>query len=94
MSKSTQKCPRCGGGTRIIYHNGDDSLLQCDGCGKHFGQQNARIAELEKFIEGILGTMQESTGIVGYHLNGDIATWDELGLIEEATELLKGKDHE
>lgn len=53
-------------------------------------QQAARIAELEKFIKGILATMQESTGIVGYHLNGDIATWDELGLIEEATELLEG----
>lgn len=48
-----------------------------------------RIAELEKFIKGILATMQESTGIAGYHLNGDIATWDELGLIEEATELLE-----
>lgn len=52
--------------------------------------QAARIAELEKFIKGILATMQESTGIVGYHLNGAIATWDELGLIEEATKLLEG----
>lgn len=65
----------------------------CDEIGgvcKDMEAQAARIAELEKFIKGILATMQESTGIVGYHLNGDIATWDELGLIEEATELLEG----
>ena len=38
--------------------------------------KDKRIKELEKFIKGILATMQESTGIVGYHLNGAIATWD------------------
>lgn len=48
-----------------------------------------RIAALEEFISGMLCVMQESTGIVGYHLNGDVATWDELGLIKEAAELLK-----
>lgn len=53
--------------------------------------KDKRIKELKKFVEGVLAIMQESTGIVGYHLNGDIATWDELGLIEEATELREGR---
>lgn len=70
------------------WDNYCDEIL---GICKDMEAQTSRIKELEKFINGILAIMQESTGIVGYHLNGAMATWDELGLIEEATELLKGR---
>ena len=48
-----------------------------------------RIAKLEELISDMLCVMQGSTGVVGYYPNGDVAKWDELGLVERATELLK-----
>lgn len=34
--------------------------------------------QLEDGIKDIQAIINESTGVVGYHLNGDIAKWDEL----------------
>lgn len=34
--------------------------------------------ELVTALKGVQHVANESTGIVGWHLNGDIATWDEL----------------
>jgi len=37
-------------------------------------------------LNGVLGVMNDSEGVAGWHKNGDIATWDEL-LPEVATAL-------
>ncbi len=41
---------------------------------------------LREALDGVLGVMNNSQGVVGWHQNGDIATWDEL-LPEVATAL-------
>ena len=38
----------------------------------------ADIAELEAELETYRAIRAESDGVVGYHLNGNVATWDEL----------------
>lgn len=39
-------------------------------------------------LEGLLGIVQESTGVTGWHLNGDVAGWDEFEEVEIAEEAL------
>lgn len=39
-----------------------------------------RITELEDRIKDFEDIVAESTGVVGWHLNGAVATWEELGL--------------
>ena len=41
-------------------------------------------AELLEALKAFLDVAKESHGIDGYHLNGNIATWDELDLIDAA----------
>ncbi|MDC8832823.1 hypothetical protein [Alteromonas gilva] len=38
----------------------------------------AKVAELEGELDVFHCIVSESQGVAGYHLNGDIATWDEL----------------
>lgn len=52
-------------------------------------QQQARISGLEaqienkdKYISDVDDIICNSQGVAGWHLNGEIATWDELGLFE------------
>ena len=40
-------------------------------------------------LEGLLGIVQESTGVAGWHLNGDVAGWDEFEEVRAAEEALK-----
>lgn len=58
-------------------------------------QQQARIAELEQHEQELAATVdvlreylrslvEESTGVIGWHLNGAVADWDEVG----ATDIL------
>ena len=37
----------------------------------------AQRDELLAALEGVLAVVGDSTGVAGYHLNGDIADWDE-----------------
>ena len=50
-------------------------------------EANARlIAAAPDMLEAlgiVLSLMDESSGVVGYHLNGEVATWEELGIREE-----------
>lgn len=38
----------------------------------------ARIEKLVKGLRAVAGLMAESQGVAGLHLNGDVATWDDL----------------
>lgn len=48
---------------------------------------NARLIaaapELLECLEHIQGIVSESQGVAGWHQNGQVASWDELGLREE-----------
>lgn len=48
--------------------------------------QSALISELVEALEGIHGIIKESDGVAGYHLNGDVATWDGC-LCDEVTDI-------
>ena len=40
--------------------------------------QAEELATLRKGLEAVSALMKDSEGIAGLHVNGDIATWDEL----------------
>lgn len=55
------------------------------------------ITELVGALEGMKGIIDDSDGVVGYHLNGDVATWDgyfrdEVTDIEHALTKAKGSE--
>ena len=39
-----------------------------------------RIVEFESKIEDFEAIIRDSKGVAGYHLNGDVALWEEFGL--------------
>ena len=41
------------------------------------------IPDMLRALESVLSLIDESSGVAGYHLNGDVATWGELALREE-----------
>ena len=45
--------------------------------------------ELIKAVESLLDITADSQGVAGYHLNGDIAKWDEFEEVSGAYELIK-----
>jgi hypothetical protein len=45
--------------------------------------------QLVKALESFLDLVGDSHGVSGYHLNGDIAEWDEFECVGEAYELIK-----
>ena len=45
--------------------------------------------ELLKALESLLDVTADSKGVAGYHLNGDIAEWDEFEEVSSAYELIK-----
>jgi hypothetical protein len=47
-------------------------------------EYQARIRELEAWKSDVMHVINESSGVAGYHLNGEIATWGELGLEGES----------
>lgn len=50
--------------------------------------QAERIAALEGALTGLLQITKESNGVVGYHLNGDVASWGEFEEVSNAEALL------
>lgn len=40
--------------------------------------------DLLSALEGLLAIIRDSDGVTGYHLNGDVAPWDEFSEIEQA----------
>lgn len=60
------------------------------GCPAHY--VNDCQPALVEALEGLLAIVADSSGVAGYHMNGDIAEWDELVevfLAEEALELYR-----
>ncbi len=53
--------------------------------------KDKRIRELEQVLQGFLAIVSDSQGVVGYHLNGAIAEWDEFDEIEAARKALGDK---
>lgn len=48
----------------------------------------ARIAELESALGDLLAIVSDSTGVVGYHLNGAVAEWGDFDVISAASAAL------
>lgn len=65
----------CGVFVSVGYRDGERAVEQVK-------RLEARLKEFEAVVA-------ESQGVAGYHRNGDIATWEELGLDQRET-----KDHE
>ena len=40
--------------------------------------QREEIARLRRAVDAVRALIAESQGVAGLHLNGDVATWDEL----------------
>ena len=53
---------------------------------KQLAEDNAKLREA---LQGLVAVVGESTGVCGYHLNGDIAEWDEFGEVAVALQLLE-----
>ena len=51
-----------------------------DWCGGYYQEVQDALVEV---LEGVLSLMDESSGVVGYHMNDEVATWEELGIREE-----------
>lgn len=47
------------------------------------------IPDMLETLGIVLSLMDESSGVVGYHLNGEVATWEELGIREEVEAAIK-----
>lgn len=43
-----------------------------------------RLQQCESALKGMLGIVSDSTGVSGYHLNGEIAEWDSFEEVGEA----------
>lgn len=60
-------------------------LLESEDCRMIERELRERIVELEAALGGMLAIVNDSRGVAGYHLNGDVAEWDEfeeVGLAE------------
>ena len=58
-------------------------------------QRDELLAALKGLVDDIRGLMDESDGVAGLHLNGDLAPWSELdsgGMFERLTHLTNADD--
>lgn len=60
------------------------------------GEDNQEIAptiiaapDMLRTLESVLSLIDASSGVAGYHLNGEVATWEELALREEVEATIK-----
>ena len=44
---------------------------------------NNAAPDMLRTLESVLALINESFGVVGYHLNGEVAKWEEIGIREE-----------
>ena len=60
-------------------------------------QPSPEVAKLVEALEGFLAIVADSTGVSGYHLNGNIAKWsefEEVTMVEEALALYRQRGGE
>jgi hypothetical protein len=55
-------------------------------CPKGRDKYNKPKGEHKKTVEELIGLIEESTGIVGFHLNGDVCDWQ--GELEDLVDRL------
>lgn len=64
---------------------------------RFISEREAALADnerLRKALEGMLEIVSESEGVAGYHLNGDVAAWNEFDALNLVREALKGEPHD
>lgn len=87
---------------RCEYYTAPQPSTKCpgagctdQGCPAHYAndyQPTPDVVKLVEALEGLLAIVSDSAGVAGYHMNGDIAEWDEfveVFLAEEALELYR-----
>ncbi|EJG0960998.1 hypothetical protein ACOW85_001698 [Vibrio parahaemolyticus] len=52
-------------------------------------EKNEKLKQLEDALRNVLAITTDSTGVAGYHLNGEVVAWDEFEEIEVAQSLLE-----
>lgn len=98
MRKALEKLAKLGAEPRYGNSIGNviaqDALAASD-AGRTYAEEMARLRECLKRVQSL---MSDSRGVDGYHLNGNIATWDELeewlGVNKALVGPKEGKDHE
>ena len=90
------KCPKCGSeDVQITYAAFQDCF--CDSCKTKWrpwqhaiiDRQRKAIEKALDEIEGVLALISDSSGVSGYHLNGEIANWDEVIDVDELASTIK-----
>lgn len=54
----------------------------------HSAQSIGMVGALVTALDGLLSITQDSTGVAGYHLNGNVAEWDEFPEVGTARDVL------
>ncbi len=54
----------------------------------HIAQSLGMVGALVTALDGLLSITQDSTGVAGYHLNGNVAEWDEFPEVGTARDVL------
>lgn len=80
--------------TMLFIYRGQDVRLWC-GVGseardvtERITQLQARVRELEEALQGFIDPANESQGITGWHLNGDVLLWEAVDQLTVAHDLL------
>ena len=66
----------------------DDVLSAQARISKERGMKRNAGVELYAALERLLGVIEDSKGLAGYHMNGTVAEWDEFEEVNEAYEAL------
>ena len=56
---------------------------------KEIEHLKAANGEMRKALEDVLAVMNESRGVEGWYLHGDIASWEEIGMAEKVAAALE-----
>lgn len=55
----------------------------------HSAQSLGMVGALVTALDGLLSITQDSAGVAGYHLNGNVAEWDEFPKVDTARDVLR-----
>jgi len=66
----------------------DGMLAEQARISKERGMKRNAGVELYDALVGLLGVIEDSKGVAGYHMNGTVAEWDEFEEVNEAYEAL------